>query len=125
MTPRERVVSTLKECRGRSRAIGMGELYREVYGEPYSHRINDTRRLRTIIRELREEGMAICSTSAMRGGGYYLPETAQELEEECERLSRKALMILAIMARMKRISMPALLGQLSLKDYGKEESDDG
>ena len=57
---------------GEEKAIDMGELYSRVFDEPYTHKINNTRRLRTVITALRQKGVPIGSTAAKNGGGYYL-----------------------------------------------------
>lgn len=99
---------------GKQNAIGMGELYTLVYGESWTHRINDTRPLRKIITELRDEGYAIFSTPLKTGGGYFLASVGSELEECCVRGEGTAIRKLARIAKMRKTTLPALLGQLSL-----------
>lgn len=69
------------------------------------------RRLRTLIGELREEGIAICATPET---GYYLAVTPEELAESCKFLHDRALRSLLLASRMQKISLPDLLGQLKL-----------
>jgi len=99
---------------GREKAIGMGELYEEVFDRPWRNRINDTRALRTLIQELRKEGVAICSACAYAGGGYYLAAAGSEMEDYLSRLRSRALRALALEARLRRITLPELLGQMQL-----------
>lgn len=100
---------------GRHRAIGMAELYEIVYREPWKNRINDTRKLRQLITELRNDGTPICSTATQNGGGYYLAQTTEDLSGYLARQERRALGILARNARMKRLTLPEYVGQMSLR----------
>ncbi|MEW5726036.1 MAG: hypothetical protein AB1896_23205, partial [Thermodesulfobacteriota bacterium] len=98
------VLSELTLHVGRARAVGMGELYERAFGRRYSHRINDTRDLRTIIERLRTEGRPI----AYADSGYYICQTAGELDEFVRRYTAKALKILAKAAKIKRVSLTDL-----------------
>lgn len=69
------------------------------------------RRLRTLISALREDGIAICGTPRT---GYYIPVTPEELGESCAFLEHRALHSLRLLSRMKKVSLPDLLGQLKL-----------
>jgi hypothetical protein len=111
---RGRLLEIMIDHVGKSRIIGMGELYEQVFGAPWAHRINDTRRLRKIVEELRRGGAAICAAPARVGGGYYLSNSGSELAEFCGKLRRRALKILSMEARIRKISMPELVGQLRL-----------
>ena len=111
---KEKVLMILSRHVGQSRVIGMGELYTQVYGEPYENRINDTRKLRTLITALRQEGVPICSISDMNGGGYYLASATSDLDGYCERLRTKALKILSQEAKLREVALPDLMGQISI-----------
>ncbi len=111
---RSRLLMLMPRHIGRSKSIGMGELYERVFGESYDHRINDTKRLRKIVTELRNEGVPICSTSDRFGGGYYLASAGSELADFCEKLREQALRKLAMEAKIRKISLPELIGQLRL-----------
>ena len=104
------LLTILTDHVGQSRAIGMGELYTAVYGEPWKNRINDTRRLRLLITELREEGRPICSNK----NGYWLASAGSETREYCKKLKTAALKKLKLAATISKISLPALLGQLQI-----------
>jgi len=69
------------------------------------------RRLRKLVSELREEGIAICGTPAT---GYYMAVTPEELQETCAFLEHRALHSLRKLSQMKKVSLPTLLGQLML-----------
>lgn len=116
-----RVLQVLTEHVGRANAIDMGELYRRVYGEEWRHKINDTRRLRTIITELRRGGAAIGSSASQAGGGYYLM-SGSELQEWADRVQAQALRKLGMVAKLRRRTLPELLGQIAVeaKDYEME-----
>lgn len=99
---------------GKSRTIGMGELYEKVFGEAYSHRINDTKRLRKLITELRRDGVPICSSASRFAGGYYLASAGSELADYCEKLRHQGLRKLSLEAKIRKISLAELVGQLRL-----------
>lgn len=109
-----RVMIELANHIGKQNAIGMAELYETVFGEPWTHRINDTRDLRQVITDLREEGTPICSAVGTDGGGYYLAAAKSELTEYTGAQERRALKILARVSRIRRISLPDYLGQIRL-----------
>jgi hypothetical protein len=108
-------MAVLDRHRGRENCIGMGELWRKVFRRPYTHRINDTSELRVLIRRLRRQGEPICSSCDSFDPGYYLAATAAEMEEFAARHQRRGLTSLAQAARLRRIALPELLGQLKLE----------
>ena len=69
------------------------------------------RGLRTLIGQLREEGIAICATPET---GYFLAVAPDELQESCKFLHDRAMRSLLLASRMQKISLPDLLGQLKL-----------
>lgn len=71
----------------------------------------DPRALRSLISEAREEGTAIVGTPE---SGYFIAQTASELDECCAFLRSRAMHSLRIESRLRRIPMPELLGQLHL-----------
>lgn len=111
----ERVMTVLARPKGRENCIGMGELWRKVFRQPYDHRINDTSELRVLIRKLRRRGEPICSVSDKFNPGYYLAETREELEEFAGRHERRGITSLTQVAKLRRIALPELLGQLKLE----------
>ncbi|MCD4761032.1 hypothetical protein K8R42_03995 [bacterium] len=100
---------------GQGKRIGMGELYERVFEETYDHRINDTRRLRKLITELRRDGVAICSVASKNGGGYWLASAGSELETYCKNLRIRAIKILGMESRIRKISMSEMMGQMALE----------
>lgn len=70
------------------------------------------RKLRQLISRLRlEDGAAICGHPST---GYFMAQTADELELCCAFLRHRALHSLQLLSRMTRTSMPDLVGQLKL-----------
>jgi len=69
------------------------------------------RKVRELIVALRLEGHHICAHPST---GYYVAETAEELDRTCLFLYDRAMSSLEQIAAMKRISLPDLRGQLRL-----------
>ncbi|HSW39219.1 MAG TPA: hypothetical protein VLL97_06980 [Acidobacteriota bacterium] len=113
-----KVMMALSSHVGEFNAIGMGELYELATGEEWSNRINDTRKLRTIITALRDGGAAICSTASQHGGGYYIAAAGSELAGYLRRQKIRALKILARNAGILKTNLPNYLGQLKLESEG-------
>jgi DNA-binding transcriptional ArsR family regulator len=70
------------------------------------------RTLRSAISLLREAGHAVVGTPET---GYYMAQNAEELRECCAFLRSRAMHSLVIEARLMRLSLPQLLGQISLE----------
>ena len=103
----QRVMAALREARGRARAIGCEALAAAV-GIP-------GREIQKVIHRLRiEHGAPIASTAA-RPAGYYLVETAAEIEQFVREQRRKAIGTLAAIAAVRRVALPELLGQLAIE----------
>lgn len=109
------LLAVLSQHIGAEKAIGMDALFERVFGEPVSHKINDTRRLRLLVTALREQGVAICSTCRQNSGGYYLARAGSELEDYCGRLHKRALKALVLESKVRQVSLPELLGQMRLR----------
>ncbi len=69
------------------------------------------RQVRKLIQELRTEGFHICGTP---DAGYFMAENADELDRTCAFLYARAMTTLTQIARMKKVSVPDLRGQLKL-----------
>ncbi len=117
---RARLLAELSRHVGEVNAIGMAELFEAVFGENWRNRINDTRKLRSLVTMLRREGVPICSVSSRSGGGYYLAAAGSELRGYTERDKRRALRILARVSRIEKISLPELLGQMRIRMEGSD-----
>lgn len=121
MTPKEleeykgRAARVLMRHVGPGEKISMPDLYEKVFDEKCEHRINGTKRLRKVVTALREEGERICSSTSTANGGYWLAASASELNDYCQRKTRGHLKGLAQVARLKRIGLPELLGQMQME----------
>lgn len=89
--------------KGSANGIGADALARQLGISP--------RELRQQISDCREEGSAIVGTPST---GYYIAETAAELEQCCAWLRSRAMHSLRIESRLRNITLPELLGQLHL-----------
>jgi len=67
------------------------------------------RHVRTLVSDLRMDGIAICGTPK---SGYYIAATPEEMEETCQFLRNRAMHSLQLESRLRKIPMPDLLGQL-------------
>lgn len=105
-----KVLQELSQCVGREKAIDAGDLFERVFGEKWTNKISDTRPLRYLIRDLRKGGAPIGSCSQ----GYYLLRSDTELADYCRRVERNALGRLMLVSKIKKISLPQLLGQMQL-----------
>ena len=114
-----RLLMVLATHVGEENAIDMGELYSRVFKCDYNHKINNTRRLRTIITALRHKAIPIGSRAATTGGGYYLVRAGSELDSYCRRIHRAALNKLEIEAKLRKLAMPELLGQMRIALEGE------
>lgn len=116
---RARLLAVMTRHVGRSRAIGMGELYSLVFGEDWRNRINDTRRLRRLISQARRTGVPICSLSSSQRPGYYLAAAGSEMQDYTERLIKQGLRKLVQAAVLQKKTLPELLGQMTM-EMGRE-----
>jgi hypothetical protein len=104
MASKTEVLNALSRHQGAGNGIGAKRLAEQLGMPP--------RRLRTLISELRDgDGMAICGTPST---GYFMAVTPEELQASCAFLEHRALHSLRLLSRMKKVSLPDLLGQLRL-----------
>lgn len=103
MTTMTSLLNALSRHQGRDRGISARDLAAELDVPP--------RQLRKLVSAAREEGIAICGKPA---SGYFMAVTPEELQETCAFLEHRALHSLRKLSRMKRVSLPVLLGQLML-----------
>lgn len=71
-----------------------------------------SRNVRSLVTELRLDGIAICGTPET---GYYIAETAEELEDTCHFLRSRALHSLQLEACLRKLPLADLVGQMHLK----------
>lgn len=67
------------------------------------------RHVRQLISELREAGQPICGTPH---DGYFMAETAEELEETCDFLRSRAMHSLSLESKLRKIPLSNLIGQI-------------
>lgn len=104
MTTKTELLNALSRHQGRGNGIGARELAAELQ--------IPQRRLRLLISRCRDEdGVAICGHPST---GYYMACTPDELSESCAFLEHRALHSLRLLSRMKKVSLPDLLGQLKI-----------
>lgn len=109
ITPAQ-VLTELSHHVGKDNGIHVRELVARITGQSVSCALLE-RRIRTIVTDLRMDGAHICGHP---GTGYFMADSPQELEHTLAFLRSRALSSLALESRMRRISMPELLGQLKL-----------
>ena len=102
----------LAGCEGKEKSISMRELYQKFYGYPCLDPIAQGRHLRKLITDLREQGEPICSTAAGEGG-YWLAADGIELKSYLKRLRGRAMRALVLEAKIRKQTLPELLGQIS------------
>ena len=97
------LLNALSRHQGRATGISAAHLALQLDVPP--------RRLRKLISEAREDGIAICGKPA---SGYFMPTTPEELHETCAFLEHRAMHSLRKLSRMKKVALPVLMGQLLL-----------
>lgn len=103
INPRDRVLEVLQRHQGTHNGIRGADIA-QIADVP-------ERRVRTLVSELREDGFAIC---AHPESGYFIAETGAELEGCCQFLRSRAMHSLTLEARLRKITLPDLIGQLHL-----------
>jgi len=101
MQTNDQLVTLLSRHIGKGNGIGVKDIARQIG-------VNE-RHVRTMVSDLRDEGLAVCGTPRH---GYYIAATPEELEETCTFLRRRAMHSLGLESRLRRIPLPDLLGQL-------------
>lgn len=103
MTTVNQLLNALSFHQGRDRGVSAKALAQTFSISP--------RQLRKVISQAREQGFALCGKPDT---GYFVPVTPEELAESCAFLEHRAMHSLRLLSRMRKVSMPALLGQLNL-----------
>ena len=112
---KSRLMAEMVQHIGGHNAIGMAALYELVYDRQWKNMVNDTRKIRELVTNVRNEGVPICSSKKRNAAGYYLAAAGSELTDYTRRAEMSALRILARNARIKKISLPEYMGQLRLE----------
>jgi hypothetical protein len=100
---------------GKNNPIRMADLYKEMFGKEPKDNIQTTRIIRTSVESLRREGVPVCSSMHKNNGGYYLANTGSELEDYLNRLRKRAIKALSMDARLRKMTLRQLLGNIQLK----------
>lgn len=69
------------------------------------------RTVRALVLKLRENAVAVCGRPET---GYFIAETSEEVETTCRLLESHGVHQLTVAARMRKTTLPELLGQLNL-----------
>ena len=69
------------------------------------------RTIRALVLKLRENAIAVCGRPET---GYFIAETPEEVEATCRLLEQHGIHQLTVAARMRKTTLPELLGQLHL-----------
>ena len=104
MTTPDQVLSTLSRHIGKTNGIPVKQLSIAIG-------VN-ARAVRRHVSQLREDGYAVCGTPQT---GYYMAETAEDLEETCQFLRGRAMHSLTLESRLRKIPLLDLLGQIHLR----------
>lgn len=72
----------------------------------------DERSVRKLVSEARREGAGIGSHPTR---GYYMAESAEEIDHCCAFLRKRALHSLSLEATLRKTTLPDLIGQMKLK----------
>lgn len=70
------------------------------------------RGVRTAVTQLRLEGVAVCGHPKT---GYYIAANNEEIEQTCSFLRSRAMHSLTLESRLRKTTLPDLLGQLRIK----------
>lgn len=76
------------------------------------------RKVRDAVEQARRAGEPICATPTH---GYYLAETEAELSETIAFLRSRAMTSLTQIARLRRVSLPVLMGQMQIELQAEAE----
>lgn len=72
----------------------------------------EDRRVRSLVTECREDGIAICGHPST---GYYIAETAEDLQTTLDFLRDRAMHSLKLYSTLSRVPLADLIGQLNLR----------
>lgn len=113
-----RVLAELQNRLGRDNGIHVRDLVARITGQAAPAPALE-RRVRECVSALRLQGEQICGKPDT---GYFMAASAAELDETCRYLRGRAVSGLLIESRLRRVSMPALLGQLALSDHSNSKN---
>jgi hypothetical protein len=103
---------------GKGRAIGAGELFKEVFLRPYEgNKMTGCRELRKLIEAVKygPEAVFIAHSCCTVRAGYYLPASDSERREYVSRVERQLKRKIGRLARLNRMNAGDYAGQLALE----------
>ena len=104
MVNKHNLLSIIMLHYGKARGIHVKELANQLG--------TSERRVRKLVTQCREDGIAICGQP---NTGYFVALTSEELHETLDFLKDRALHSLKLMSKLSNIPMADLIGQLHLK----------
>lgn len=104
MTDKDRLLTLLSRHIGEDRGITAEQITLAI--------CVPKRRVRTLVSELRLDGVAVCGHPR---DGYYIAANSEEVERTCQFLRSRALHSLTLESKLRHVPLPDLLGQLRLK----------
>lgn len=109
ITPAQ-VLTELQHHIGKDNGIHARDLVQRITGQT-TEAEHLERKVREVVTELRMQGEHVCGHPAT---GYFIAQTAEELQATCNFLYSRSITGLQQVAAMKRVSMPDLRGQFHL-----------
>ncbi len=107
-TEERHVYAVIGLCRGKKNAVSQNELARMANKSP--------REVRRIVESLIvDHRIVICSSYDKENGGYFLPQTDEEIQETCKKLHGHALKILMRESTLKKITLAELLKKYQME----------
>jgi len=107
---RNSVLAALSQHIGAANGITAADLVRYITGDLLCDAAGE-RLLRSVVSELRGEGIAVCAHPAH---GYFIAETPDEVDLCCRFLRDRAMHSLVLEAKLRKLPLPDLLGQIRL-----------
>jgi hypothetical protein len=104
------VLNELQHHRGRAQGVHISQLVQRITGQLTTSEHLE-RVVRKAVTELHLEGHAIC---AHPSSGYFMAETAEELEHTCNFLHSRAMSSLKAESQLRKISVADLINRFTL-----------
>jgi hypothetical protein len=106
----DQVLTELQRHRGRAQGVRIGTLVQRITDQMATSDHLE-RVVRKAVTQLRLEGQPIC---AHPSSGYFMAETAEELEHTCNFLHSRAMSSLKAESRLRKISITDLINKYTL-----------
>lgn len=113
---KEKIIVELKLCVGPQRAITAADLFRAVTNDPIIpwRRYDQTRVIRSIVKQLRQDGLPIGHRNAALGG-YFWAQNDEQLDGTIKYFRDRALSAFSQEAALKKITERELLKQYEME----------